>query len=58
MIDYTNHRGLVVAAHSHGPVEGRKLQAPGRDRRRDKQHVTNVRRQQREAKRALESFFA
>jgi hypothetical protein len=46
MIRYTSHKGRTVAAHAEGPVEQQ------RDRRRSPDHVTNVRRKQREAKRA------
>ena len=65
----TIRKGQLIAYHSHSGTgrstverdpfdEPVSKHAPGRDRRRDKQHVTNVRRQQREAKRALNSLFA
>jgi hypothetical protein len=57
--DLATHRGgRMIAYHSHGPVEGRTVKLPGRDSRRSTMHVTNVRRQQREAKRALQAIFA
>ncbi|NUX98755.1 hypothetical protein [Paraburkholderia youngii] len=52
MVRFTQRKGRVIAAHIDGPVEPRR-----EDRRRSKDHVTNVRRKQREAKRALESLF-
>jgi hypothetical protein len=58
MIERTHHLGRLVAAHASGPVEGRRIEAPARDRKRDKLHVTNVRRTQREAKRGLQALFA
>jgi hypothetical protein len=58
VIAHTLRQGRVIAAHCNGPVEGREFKLPGRDSRRSKLHVSNVRRQQREAKRALEALFA
>jgi hypothetical protein len=56
MIQHTLRQGRVIAAHCSGPIEQRPVAE--RDRTRSKLHVSNVRRQQREAKRALESLFA
>jgi hypothetical protein len=58
VIERTLRNDRVIAAHCSGPVEERQVSFPNRDRKRDKLHVTNVRRQQRDAKRGLEALFA
>jgi hypothetical protein len=58
MIQRTLRAGRLIAAHCSGPVEERQASFPGRDRKRGKLHVTNIRRQQRDAKRGLEALFA
>jgi hypothetical protein len=58
MITRTLRNGSTIAAHCTGPVEERSFALPGRDARRSKLHVTNVRRKQRDAKRALQALFA
>ncbi|AJY42008.1 hypothetical protein I6G56_08705 [Burkholderia humptydooensis] len=58
LVPMNKRAARVTAEGARGAARHSADLMPQRDRSRSKDHVTNVRRQQREAKRGLEALFA
>ncbi|KVM61707.1 hypothetical protein WJ58_03860 [Burkholderia ubonensis] len=58
LVPMNKRAARVTAAGTRGAARHSADLMPQRDRSRSKDHITNVRRKQREAKRGLEALFA